>query len=309
MIRLFSAANVRARAAAGIVVGAVIASVMGACGSTSFTPGSHVDTLRVLAVRADLPLAKPGETVSLEALVAYPAGDPSSVSFAWGTCVNPGSPEVADCARAVTSYARGDAKTSIVVPKDALDALPDTSLTGLVGVIFVACAGELRDEPTDTAPLSCYDARGARVGREGFVWGMKRIVVTDLARNANPTIAAMAFDGVRAWDESTELGITKTCDADDVADCPSSTLHLVEAIAAPGSAETSLGRQEDLVAFFYVSAGDVQDEFARESGGSFSTVLAPTRVAAGRTITIWTVLRDDRGGVDWTTRTLRLASE
>jgi hypothetical protein len=45
-----------------LVVGAV------ACGNSGFDPVSKVDSVRLFAVRADKPYAKPGETVTLEAL-------------------------------------------------------------------------------------------------------------------------------------------------------------------------------------------------------------------------------------------------
>src|SRR5438132_1286666 len=45
-----------------------------ACAPKDFTPASFVDTLRVLAVRADKPFAAPGENVQLTALVVDPNG-------------------------------------------------------------------------------------------------------------------------------------------------------------------------------------------------------------------------------------------
>ena len=56
--------------------------------------------------------------------------------------------------------------------------------------------------------------------------------------------------------------------------------------------------------FFFVSDGAVADDFARaDSGGTFGTSLGATRVGRGEAVTVWFVLRDDRGGVDWAVRT------
>src|SRR5438105_3550081 len=65
-----------------------------ACAPKDFTPASFVDTLRVLAVRADKPFAAPGENVQLTALVVDPNGKDRPIAFAFGTCINPGSGEI-----------------------------------------------------------------------------------------------------------------------------------------------------------------------------------------------------------------------
>jgi hypothetical protein len=49
-----------------LVVGGAIAAF--ACGGEGFDPASKVDSVRLFAVKADKPYAKPGETVTLEAL-------------------------------------------------------------------------------------------------------------------------------------------------------------------------------------------------------------------------------------------------
>src|SRR5262249_39285463 len=119
------------------------------CAPKDFTSASVVDTLRVLAVRADRPLAEPGETVALEALVADPRGAGRNVYFAYATCINPGSGEIAACAEHLGAFHStlvdpdGHASFSLTVPSNALASAP----IGEVGIVFAACAGSFVDSP------------------------------------------------------------------------------------------------------------------------------------------------------------------
>jgi hypothetical protein len=63
-----------------------------ACGGGGFDPASKVDSVRLFTVRADKPYAKPGETVTLEALVADARKDkPRPAVLYWIPilCLNP----------------------------------------------------------------------------------------------------------------------------------------------------------------------------------------------------------------------------
>jgi hypothetical protein len=132
------------------------------------------------------------------------------------------------------------------------------------------------------------------------MWGEKRIVVASGVRNANPKIADVRIDGA-SWDATMPPALAR-CDADHVEDCAADRQHEIEIVATPDSAEVYGQFTEDLVAFFFVSDGRVADDFVRQDGASFSTTIAPTRVASGATVSVWLVLRDDRGGVDWQVR-------
>jgi hypothetical protein len=270
-----------------------------ACASDELTPVSVVDTLRVLAVRADKPIAEPGEAVHLDALVADPRGGGRAVTMAWATCLNAGSQEVTACADGATPFALGGAALDVVVPMNALDGSPTNPPVGIDGVLFAACAGDVLPERTATSPVRCA-MHGADVGRDGFMWGEKRIVVARGVRNANPKIASVLIDGA-AWDATT-VPVVARCDAEKYDDCPSDVTRSIAIAATPDSAETYGQFTEDLVAFFFVSGGRVADDFVRAQGGAFTTSLAAANVASGTTVSVWIVLRDDRGGVDWKER-------
>jgi hypothetical protein len=200
----------------------------------------------------------------------------------------------------VPSFARGGPSFDLDVP---LDSIPDGQPLGSIGVVFAACAGTIRLTPTVAAPVTCVDASGSVLGRDDFMWGEKRITVTTELRNANPTIAEVLLDSV-PWAEAEERDLYR-CDADALADCPEDQRHVLEALPSEGSAETVLGQTEQLVLFWFVAEGRVQDDFEGETNGRFSTVFAPTHADVQVPLQAWAVLRDDRGGVDWAVRTYR----
>jgi len=98
-----------------------------------FDPGTQVDSLRVLAVRADSPFAHPGDTVHLSALSYDPAG--RAINWAWAACPSPAGSSVEDCLDQVRASAAGGElpllamgagidSIDIPVPADALDGIP-----------------------------------------------------------------------------------------------------------------------------------------------------------------------------------------
>ena len=266
----------------------------GACTGDTFDPESHVDTLRVLAVRADAPFARAGERVHLDALTADPNGVGRPVSFAWATCVDPGSAEIPACEDALSPFAIGGPAFDVSVPAGAQAS---------VGVVFAACAGTFRAGRTTAAPIGCVDARGASVGRDGFMWGEKRVTVSATVRNLNPAIAGVTIDGA-PWDEA-RVPTIAPCAASSADDCANGVKRAIGITATPDSAEAHDGLTEDLVAFFFVSQGKLSDEFVRAANGAFTVDFASIAVDPARPILLWIVLRDDRGGVAWATRTMR----
>jgi hypothetical protein len=75
-----------------LVVALAVGGALFACGGGGFDPASKVDSVRLFAVRADKPYAKPGETVTLEALVADARKDkPRPAVLYWIPilCLNP----------------------------------------------------------------------------------------------------------------------------------------------------------------------------------------------------------------------------
>lgn len=277
------------------------------CENVTFDPPSLVNTLRVLAVRADKPFAEPGESVHLEALVADPKGAGRAIAFAWGTCVNPGSAEVTACAAAISSFQTNSSSSfDLTVPQDALDAAPPDAPIGSVGVVFAACAGTIVQRATTTAPVTCLDASGHAVGRDGFMWGEKRVTVVRGIRNQNPTIVRVRIDGA-LWAEG-DVPTLSACDVVKVDDCPATGQHQLQMDVTPDSVETYFGQTEDVVGFFFVSQGSVKDDFLRpDDTFAMPTVVALNKPDFTAPVQLWFVVRDDRGGMDFTMREATLS--
>jgi hypothetical protein len=262
-----------------------------ACEASGFEPEYRVDTLRVLAVQTDLPLAEPGETVHFTTQWADPLGNGRPIQWAWGTCLNPGSTQITSCASAMTAIALGADSFQATVPQNALDSTP----VGEFGVIFAACAGTitLATNPSTGAPVTCKDSSGAIVGREGFIWGGTRVTVVTGLRNANPGIDQVLVDGA-PWPSS---GATVD---------PNVT-HTFTYTATAGSAETydvGLGpTTEELVGWFFVSQGTLTAGYSSpDDSGAFDMTFTPPASDRTRPVHVWLVLRDDRGGLSFTDR-------
>jgi hypothetical protein len=287
-----------------------------ACEATGFDPEYLVNTLRVLAIQADAPVAQPGQAVHLTTLWADPNGAGRPVQWAWGTCVNPGSTQIPDCAAALRTLALGGDSFSATVPTDALDGVT----VGEFGVVFAACAGTITLAPNaqNGAPVTCKDASGKVVGREGFVWGGTRITVFPGVTNQNPRIDSVSFDGA-PWGPS-DLPVLDACAEKHPEDCPASTRHVFSYTATPDSAESydvGLGPQtEQLVGWFFVTQGSLDAGYASPltaDGGAddagaplspptFQMTFTPTLADPTQRLHVWLVLRDDRGGLSFTQR-------
>jgi hypothetical protein len=142
-----------------------------ACGP-EFDPGTQVDSLRVLAVRADNPFVHPGDSVRLQALSYDPAG--RAIQWAWAACPSPAGSTVDDCLDQVRESAAGGElpvlamgegvdSVEIPIPADVLENIPvEARQQSLAGVVSVACPGSLEVLSVDSRiPFRCTDAGGA----------------------------------------------------------------------------------------------------------------------------------------------------
>jgi len=296
------------------LLGVLAASLFGvACGS-DFDPISRISTLRVLAVKADLPYAHPGETVHLEVLADDPAG--RKITYGYTTCVNPAESTPQGCFYQLEVDAKksgtlpaitisDDPHWTVDVPSDFLDKVADSAKSNAqIGVIVVACPGTLSPTPANDLPYSCVDATGHALDLHDSIAGMKRIFVREKDRNANPIITKIQWDGVD-WPD----GETKTvagCDLDTnvFGDCDAEK-HSIGVISPDGTVETGTDEfgsdfEEQVVVQYYATEGLFEDPVRIVSKPTSSFVARKS--SKGKTLTLWLVMRDDRGGMTWAIR-------
>jgi hypothetical protein len=280
-------------------------------------PGSKVDSFRVLAEQADLPYAHPGETVQLTSLSYDPHG--RSINWAWASCVNPASSTLEGClakiaenpdpAGAVFAIGPDVSAPPLLVPADVISSLPVAARGGAsVGVVSVACPGELSmGAGPGGLPFVCKDAgSGRELGLDEFIAGIKRISVRETDRNQNPTISGVTFDGA-GWGEGEVKSIPRTCDDDkwDYAGCPDDTKHQLTVQLPEGTVESGkdeLGGEfgEQVVVQYYATEGFFEHEI--KIAAQTKNGYVARKQAAGNLVTFWFVVRDNRGGVSWTSR-------
>jgi hypothetical protein len=286
-----------------------------ACGE-DLDPGSRVTDLRVLAVRADRPFAQPGEKVTLEALAHDPLGRP--ISWGWAACIAPDGTDVASCIRSIgADAASGRAPLAVTgtdvtrfeltVPADALARVaPEARGAATVGVIAAACPERLVMRPDR---VDCVDASGAALPPGSWVLGIKHVTIREHDRNANPTFATVTFDGAPWADD--DVKTVDACDTDGnrFDRCPESLAHRIAAVPAPDAVEhgvDELGQafDEAVVVQSYATEGIFEHD-VRVASAPETRWVARAKARGGEQL-MWFVVRDDRGGVSWTSRRLRV---
>jgi hypothetical protein len=304
------------------------ASVAGGCQS-DLPAASLVGGVRILATRADLPYAKPGETVSIQALaVDGRPNKPTPMHLYWlpTPCVNPAEDDYFACYPSFAgtftpgidlkgSLVEG-AEVAITMPADAITAAPlhpgATEPYGVAFVFLAACAGTLEYRPPGASesplatPFACYDQAGAEVGPSGFVFAFSRIYVYADRRNENPTITNLTFGGA-AVDPSAGITVAH-CRGSNESDCSATDVDVVVPDSSweidPGSQSPS-GRplHEGVWVDYYVSGGQLGNDavvlFDANTGRASSTKDAYSAPLAPGEETLWAVVHDSRGGASW----------
>lgn len=281
------------------------------CGA-DFEPGSRVESPRILALQADKPFAKPGEDVSLTLLAANPHDEP--LEWAWATCTLPPSSTVDDCIEALdTDLERFDPETDalrVSVPDDVLDGVPQAArASALIGVVVLACPGELKSGQTLGVPTRCVDEQGVTRSIDDLEVGIKRIMLRERDRNENPLIEAITWDG-KTWDED-EVQEAVLCEKDTVLfdDCSESLQHSIGVTTTAreaGRDENGGDFTEQVIVQLYSTHGLFRDQVRIAEDANTKWVAQPQPGSDNDLATLWFIARDDRGGVSWTTREVML---
>ncbi len=303
----------------------LVAVTQAACGA-EFDPGSRVTDFRLIAVQADAPFAAPGEQVHLRALYHEPFGRP--VSLSWMTCENPPDTSPIGCLHKIAADAAQSGQAPAVqegvgldeidvgVPATALDSVPDAALANaMVGVVTVACPGVLSPRDPSTLgtgelPFRCNeDTTGAELPFERWAVSVKRIFLRRIDKNQNPGIEQVSWDGA-PWPD-TEVKVVRPCsnDPNHLEDCKGGDRPRLSVSLTPGAAEfgkDELGRdfQEQVVIQYYATEGTF--EFDVRTDESPGNRWVARKAASGESHMLWFVVRDNRGGVSWTSRQVQV---
>jgi hypothetical protein len=285
-----------------LAVGALLA--LGACVPDLDQRTSIVDRPRVLAVVAEPAEAAPGAMVAHHALVATPAGEPAAPALEWAYCTRPTPPTEDD---AVAVGCLDDAGVALAAgpgPADAAGALPAAGC-----MLFGPDPPGPDLRPRDPDPTGGYYQPVRVRGGDLLAFGLDRIacdlgsappaVVRDFrARyraNQNPPPLVLTDDRGAAVDGAhVTAGATLALHAAWPADAAEPYVSYDLASVAV------VDRRESLRVSFYATAGRFERDAAGVAEADAADVTAVddawTAPPAPGPVTLWTVLRDSRGG-------------
>lgn len=307
------------------LVGVVLA-VLSGCGD-KFDPVSKIDSVRILATRADKPYALPGDTVTLDMLAVDGRANkqqPMKTYWVPSICENPKSDTYYNCYPAFgTSFEPGTdlssqlhegTQFSFVMPQDIIDTHSKGSsgtTYGLVVVFSVACAGHVEyvknaSGSPDALPFGCFDDEHHQLGATDFVFAYS-LVYSFLDRsNSNPSIDAISFGGALI---DPKVGAKMAhCAQSDIERCTPAVLDVTVPDSSqeldPGNLDTDGNPlREEVWVDYYATAGKLKHDtlilFEPHNGrdsDSSNRFYAPS--SAGSSI-LWAVVHDNRGGANW----------
>jgi hypothetical protein len=272
-------------------------------------PESLITGTRILAVRADPPESSPGAPVSYDALVVTPAGTVESPPVRWAFCASPKPLTEND---AVSTACLASGVRAIGGPADSVDAATPTDACQLFGPD--PPPGNFRPRDPDVTGGFYQPVRLELGGLTAFA--LERITCN--LPNA-PVDVAIAFAKGYRVNRSPKLGaLTASVDGAAVAPdhIPAGSRVELATSWEEGDAETYVRfdpdtgtlveEREALRLSWFVTAGALDDEVTGRDGADHARTTATTwrAPAAAGVAHLWMVLRDSRGGVDFTTRDL-----
>jgi hypothetical protein len=287
-----------------------LTALLVACGD----PIKHVELIeepRVLAARAEVmgdeerAAPNPGETVRLRWLVAAPEGDPLS-GFSLEACAIPEHAHgFVSCADAPFARGAGDASQANPEFSFTLPADWDAEAQPRVAVLGNLCANGAGAE------TGCATGVALPVSFDSFLAGAERT-------NMNPNIPAeaIALDGVTWPSGDMPSGACSGLGLPEIS--LGGGQHQIQ-ISLPDSVREALPRhssvdaaREELRISHFSSLGELERPFSEilpeETAVSASVGWKPPKSAApdGELVRFWFVVRDLRGGSDFTERALCL---
>ncbi len=186
--------------AAALALSLALLAAAAGCGIPQFDPPSLVNSVRILAIKAEPPEAAPGDSVVVTTAVFDPLAAPLLV---WTVCTPDPVAGASACAAALAKGGGAVADPlfgpviTVDIPIDALQGSKDP--TALAVASLIVCSGG--DPLLGGDPLTCFPAESSDGGAgdggvsfdqipENVEIGIKRITVSDtITPNQNPVIA------------------------------------------------------------------------------------------------------------------------
>ncbi|MGD0836724.1 MAG: hypothetical protein ABSB49_08800 [Polyangia bacterium] len=273
---------------------------------------------RVLAVQAEPPESPPGSSAVYTALAATPTGVQPAAGIAWSLCASPAQPSedspvssacvLADAA-ATTNLATGNG-VSLVTPVSACDEFGPLGMPTLSG--------------SPATQASAPDVTGGYYQPVRLLWdqalsfAFERLacppvgVPLDLAQayraayrpNQNPQLLAVSANGDG---DGAPLDVTALAPGSTIALTASWTPDSAESyVTIDVEQDVLLTQTETLWLAWFVTGGQLASDYALCPAGATSAANRWQAPAAPGTYYLWTVLHDDRGGVDFATTSLTI---
>jgi len=302
-------------------------ALLGSCGNSNYDPPSKVESVRILATRADKPYALPGDKVTFEVLafdgrskkpvpmnlywVPIPCVDPPG--DAYYACY-PGFEAVAPAGVDVTSKLTPGTQFSFTWPTTAITdhkGNRGNAPYGIAVAFTIACAGHVQVTPHQSGqgpnanPVGCFDDQGNQLGADDFVFAYSLAYAFTDRTNANPVIDHVAFKGTTV---DLTAGVTMPhCGSGDSANCEASQFDVFVPASSqevdPSYVDANGNVQkEQLWADFFVTDGAVSDDAIV----LYDPVVGPVRTKNQYTppqkpgdYQMWIVVHDNRGGAAW----------
>jgi hypothetical protein len=351
----------------------LVSTLVVACG-TEDDRISELDSLRIIAVKSDLPFAAPKSRVSLEMLVndASPKaiakdGTRRQAKLLWfGSCVNPDGdlyykcfPQLHKSMSGVSDEELNDgqetehtlkarlgfgSKYQLNVPADTIESRPKasgiTSPYGVVMMFYTACGGQLRvrqnaDVESDY-PISCVDPdTGKELDPSEFEFGFYPIYVYESLKNDIPIVKSVDFAANASGKDCAsddECEKSESCGSKSICiprifsckkgeKCEKYKLNLTvdhRSVEPAVSAYISEGEapRETLWVSYYSDFGEFEKDariihdatsgYTKDYGGIWTPKVQDGSPSIPREAHVYAVVRDNRGGVTWVTKDVRV---
>jgi hypothetical protein len=312
------------------IVACSLAAALGGCGE-DLDPFNRINTLRVLAIKAEPASPGPGETATLSTLIFTPPalmgdGGPPPITYQWSWCPLPGSAnEGYPCTVSeaeLQSMASLTGTAGIVVPPFDLGTGATAMLPhGLNPLLLQQICAGVEGLPQT---IDCEGGFPVQVKLVVKAGGDEVVSVRTLRLrfgtsepNANPRIDGLA---IRLPEAMVDLPIAETPEVT----IPRAVASLLKAVVPLEMvAERYTGKddnmqvamlREQLTLSWFIESGDTDEQRTRwVEGGfrpekTFENEWTPDRVKdyAPGTSRVIVVIRDNRGGVDWRAAAVRL---